>query len=223
MLHKTNGIVLHHINYGDTSIIAYIYTDLFGRQAFIVNGVRNRKSKVKLNLFQPLSIVELNIYFKENREIQRIKDIRFLMPQYEIPSQIVKSSIALFIAEILYKTLREEEQNKPLFDFLLHAIQLLDSTGEGVNNFHLIFLVQLSKFLGIFPDETFIYSYGSNESERRVLHELINSSLQSLDKFKINNSIRNSLLTKLLDHFQLHLEGMGQINSFLILKEIFNS
>lgn len=222
MLYKTNGIVLHHINYGDTSIIAYIYTDLFGRQSFIVNSVRSSRSKLKLNVFQPLSIVELNVYFKENREIQRIKDIRFLIPQHEIPFQVIKSSIALFIAEILYRTLREEEQNEPLFEFLLHSIQLLDQTREGVNNFHLVFLIQLSKFLGIFPDKTFIYSYGSGESERRILNELINSSLQTLDKFKINNSIRNSLLTKLLDHYQLHLEGMGQINSFSILKEIFN-
>ena len=223
MLHKTNGIVLHHINYGDTSIIAYIYTELFGRQAFIVNNVRSSRSKIRLNLFQPLSIVELSIYFKENREIQRIKDIRFLVPQNEIPFHIIKSSIALFIAEILYRTLREEEQNKSLFDFLFHAIQLLDNTHEGINNFHLVFLIQLSKFLGIFPDKTFIYSYGANESERRILHELVNSSLQTLTMFNINNVVRNNLLIKLLEHYRLHMEGMGQINSFIVLKDLFNT
>ena len=223
MLHKSIGIVLHHINYGETSIIAYIYTELFGRQAFIVNGVRSNKSKIKLNLFQPLSIVELSVYFKENREIQRIKEIRFHIPQYEIPFYIIKSTIALFIAEILYKTLREEESNKPLFDFLLHAIQLLDKTQEGINNFHLIFLIQLSKFLGIFPDNTFIYNYSSSESERIVLQELISSSLPTLTKFKINNMIRNNLLLKILDHYQLNMEGMGQINSFVVLKDLFNN
>ncbi len=223
MLHKTAGIVLHHVNYGETSIIAYIYTALFGRQTYIVNSVRNSRSRVKLNLFQPLSIVEMNTYYKENREIQRIKDIRFLIPQHEIPFQVIKSSIALFIAEILYKTLREEEPNKPLFNFLLQAVQLLDKSREGTNNFHLLFLVQLSKFLGIFPDETFIYSHSSDKQEQQILRELINSSLQEPERFKINNSIRQDLLSKLLNHYMVHLEGMGTINSFAILKELFNS
>ena len=241
MLYKTKGIALHYIKYGDSSIIAQIYTDIFGRQAYIVNGVRSKKSKIRLSLFQPLSVLELDIYYKPNREIQRIKDLRNYLPLQTIHNDIVKSSIALFISEIIYKTLREVEPNKPMFDFLHNSIHLLDIKTNGIENYHLVFLLILSKYLGISPQmsdtdkseiitgeqttlfkDNLQYSFFLTEPEMKGLNELYKYSFRDLEKIKIDNNTRSSLLDKLVEYYKIHLEGIGSIKSLEVLKEVFS-
>ena len=99
MLHKTRGIVLNYIKHRETSIITHIYTELFGRQSYIINGVRSHRSKIKLTLFQPLTILDLEVYYKPVRDLQRIKEVRNHTLLFNIPNDIHKSSIAIFIAE----------------------------------------------------------------------------------------------------------------------------
>lgn len=241
MLHKTKGIVLHYIKYGDTSIIAYIYTEIFGRQAFIVNGVRNKKSRVRLNQFQPLSILELDVYYKPNRDMQRVKDLRNYLLLHTIHNNIVKSSIALFIAEIMYKTLREVEPNKPLFDFIYNSIQILDLQNSGIENYHLVFLLLLSKYLGISAvneeqnsvefttiEQPALINKGKGLSliltaeEKKALNQLHEYSFKNLEKIKIDNNTRVNLLTKFVEYYKLHLEGIGTIKSLSVLKEVFS-
>lgn len=241
MLQKTKGIALHYIKYGDSSIIAHIYTDIFGRQAYIVNGVRSKKSKIRLSFFQPLSILELDVYYKPNREIQRIKDLRNYLPLQAIHNDMVKSSIAIFISEIIYKSLREIEPNKPLFDFLYHSIHLLDIKTDGIESYHLVFLLVLSKYLGISPqmadkdkpkqiddgdsaelNDNLQYSFLMSDEEVKGLNELYKYSFEGLEKIKISNSTRSSLLDKLVEYYQIHLEGIGSIKSLAVLKEVFN-
>ena len=240
MLHKTKGIVLHYVKYGDSSIIAYIYTEIFGRQAFIVNGVRNKKSGIRLNHFQPLSVLELDIYYKPNRDIQRIKELRISMMLHTVHNNIVKSSIAIFIAEILYKTLREIEPNKPLFDFIHNSIQMLDLKNKGIENYHLVFLLMLSKYLGITPviednarieftniEQQTLFknergiSLILTEEEKRALTHLYKYSFNNLEKIKLGNSVRGSLLEKFVEYFKIHLEGIGTIKSLAVLREVF--
>ncbi len=226
MLHKTKGIVLHYIKYGDSSIIAYIYTDIFGRQAFMVNGVRSKKSGIRLNHFQPLSILELDVYYKPNRDIQRIKDLRISMMLHTVHNNIVKSSVALFIAEILYKTLREVEPNKPLFDFIYNSVQVLDLKDDGIENYHLAFLLMLSRYLGIFPviedsKNDMGVSFVLSEEEKKALTDLYKYSFNNLEKIKMGNNVRSSLLDKFVAYFKLHLEGIGTIKSLAVLKEVF--
>jgi DNA repair protein RecO (recombination protein O) len=241
MLHKTKGIALHYIKYGDSSIIAHIYTDIFGRQAYIVNGVRSKKSKIRLSLFQPLSVLEMDVYYKPNRELQRIKDLRSYLPLQTIHNDIIKSSIAIFISEIIYKTLREVEPNKPLFDFLHDAIHMLDTKTKGIENYHLVFLLILSKYLGISPKmsdkEKSKQSEGGNtiisdnlqnsfllsDEELKGLDELYKYSFEDLEKIRISNNTRSSLLDKLVEYYQIHLEGTGSIKSLTVLKEVFNT
>ena len=241
MLHKTKGIVLHYIKYGDTSIIAYIYTEIFGRQAFIVNGVRNKKSRVRLNQFQPLSILELDVYYKPNRDMQRVKDLKNHLLLHTIHNNIVKSSIALFIAEIMYKTLREVEPNKPLFDFIYNSIQILDLQNSGIENYHLVFLLLLSKYLGILPvneeqnsveftsaEQPSIINKGKGLSliltseEKKALNQLHECSFKNLEKIKIDHNTRINLLEKFVEYYKIHLEGIGTIKSLSVLKEIFS-
>jgi DNA repair protein RecO (recombination protein O) len=241
MLHKTKGIVLHYVKYGDSSIIAYIYTDIFGRQAFIVNGVRSKKSGIRLNYFQPLSILELDVYYRPNRDIQRIKDLKIFVMLHTIHNNIVKSTVALFIAEILYKTLREVEPNKPLFDFIYNSIQILDLKNEGIENYHLVFLLMLSRYLGISPviEDNKIIEFNNikqqslfkndrgislilTEEEKRALTHIYNYSFNNLEKIKLGNNVRSSLLSKFVEYFKIHLEGIGNIKSLAVLKEVFS-
>lgn len=242
MLQKTKGIVLHHIKYGDSSIIAHIYTDIFGRQAYIVNGVRNKKSKIRLSQFQPLTVLELDVYYKSTRELQRIKELRSYLILHTIHNDIVKSSIAIFISEIIYKTLREVESNKPLFDFIYSSIHLLDTKSTGIENFHLVFILLLSKYLGISPQMADIYNPGLvdaeqmafsrenlqqsfilTEQETKGLGDLYKYSFENLEKISIDNNTRSSLLEKLVDYYKIHLEGIGDIKSLAVLKEVFNT
>src|SRR3990172_7140574 len=122
MIYKTRGIVLHHIKYSETSVIAKIYTELFGLQSYLINGVRSQKAKVKANLLQPLSLVDMIVYHKEKKGLQRIRDVSGNPPLSSIPYDFPKSSVALFIAEILYKSIREEEANTNMFEFIFHSI-----------------------------------------------------------------------------------------------------
>src|SRR6185369_7455791 len=108
MLHKTRGIVFRFTKYGDTSIIVTIFTELFGLQTYIVNGVRSKSAKSKIALFQPLTLLDLIVYYKENANIKRIKEIRCVHQYQTVQTDVRKSSIGMFLNEILNKTVKEE-------------------------------------------------------------------------------------------------------------------
>ncbi len=240
MQHKTRGIVLHYIKYGDSSIIAYIYTEQFGRQSYIIKGVHGKKGKIKINIFSPLTILELNVANSHKRELQFINEAHIIFPLQEIPSNIIKSSMALLISEVLYKSLKEEDPNHELFNFLVQNIIELDLTAESLQSFHLYFLMKLTKFLGFFPvnnydinTEFFDLSEGLFVTRMPehpyfldkdiALHftTLINSIENSTTE-KFSKSIRNELFTEILRFYQVHLISLNEIKSYEIIKEVFN-
>ena len=208
MLQKTRGIVLHYIKYGETSVISHIYTESYGRLSFIINRVRSKKSLNHLSYFQPLTILDLECYYKSGRDLQRIKEVRNNILLLHIQNDVYKNAIGLFIAEILYKTLHETESNRTMFEFLVNAIQLLDIMKEGIPNFHLVFLIQYSKYLGIFPQHSYNVTGNEEEIKEKMLYysdnhsvfndmpqalkstfkELNNQSFQDLSKIKINHN-----------------------------------
>ncbi|MEI7661828.1 MAG: DNA repair protein RecO [Bacteroidota bacterium] len=151
MLHATKGIVFHSVRYSETSVIVTIYTELFGIQSYLFKGVRSARSKIKPALFQPLTLLDLVVYHKEKHALQHVKEIHLAHPYQSIPFDIRKSSVALFINELVYKTIREEEANPDLFEFLWTTCMQLDETSETVSSFHLFFSLQFCHFLGIFP------------------------------------------------------------------------
>jgi DNA repair protein RecO (recombination protein O) len=241
-LSKTKAIVLHHIKYGDTSIILDAYTQQFGRMSFIVNGVYGRKSPFRINSFQSLFLLDLEIYFKNSRELQRIKEQKNDYPFSTISNNLVKSTVSLFLAEVLYRALRESEPNPMLFDFVSKAIVWYDQQSEGYLNFHLLFLLNLTRYLGFYPnsddfeDSTsfdlreglFLYHFPSH---RQVIQgsmlpefkQMINRSVTDSAKLNFNRDTRNVLISVLIDYYQIHLQGMGQIQSLAILQEVFST
>src|SRR6187431_33577 len=139
MLHKTRGIVFRFTKYGDSSIIVTIFTELFGIQTYIVNGVRSKSAKGKIALFQPLTLLDLVVYYKENASIKRIKEVKCLHQYQTLLTDIRKSSLAMFINEILNKSVKDESHANEIFEYLLSSLTLLDHQETNIENFHLIF------------------------------------------------------------------------------------
>ena len=159
MLIKTRGIVLQHFKYSETSLIVKIYTEELGLQSYMVKGSRSKKSTQKPAYFQPLSLVEMVVYYKENKQLQTIKEIKSAYSWHDIPFNAQKQTVLMFLDEILYKTLREESPNKKLFSFIYNSLHWFDLEKEYFINFHIFFLLQLSRFLGFYPKE----SSGNND------------------------------------------------------------
>ena len=238
MITTTRAIVLNHLRYGETSLIVHLYTERLGRQAVFVKGAYSKKSAVRAALFQPLHLVETNLHHRANRQMQRVSDMQMYCPFQSIPFDFVKSSIALFIAEILHKTLREEEANPELFDFLLHTIQTLDLNDHGTANFHLVFLVHYSRYLGFYPntgqasDHTWFDSQkggfvtiptasSPTPEYNRLLTQLFKISFNHLDSLNINHHQRNCLTEYLLGYYSTHVANFGKLKSYPVLQNVF--
>jgi DNA repair protein RecO (recombination protein O) len=242
MLQKTTGIVLHYVKYSESSVIAYIYTELHGRQAFMISGINQRKAKPKLNLLQPLYLVNINYYHKASRDLHKVKEIEIAHPYSSIPFDIAKSSVTLFLAEVLYKALREQERNSNLYPYLLYSLQLLDTLQTGAKNFHLVFLLGLTKYLGFFPHNTYsatdpyfdlmngvflssapIHNHYTTQELSHWFDKLFSLSFNDLNAINLNSTLRYQLLEKLLEYYALHIDGFHGVNSLEILKSIFHN
>jgi DNA repair protein RecO (recombination protein O) len=241
MLHKTRGIVFRTIRYSDNSIIAHVYTRLFGLQSYLVSGAHGRKAKVKASVFQPLSIVEMNVSNREKSSLHRISDLVQTHAWVTIPFDIRKSSLVLFLNEILYKTIREEESNPELFDFISHSLQMLDLTEESCSNFHLIFLSRLAGLLGfapqgVFSEETpfFNMSEGYFQSHEpshahfmpaeagKSFSAVLEANFENSHALTITSRQRKELLLLLIEFYRLHIHTLKEIKSHTVLEEVMS-
>jgi DNA repair protein RecO (recombination protein O) len=239
VIEKTRGVFLHAVKYSETSLIASIYTEHYGRQSFIINGVHGKNSTVRAAVFQPLYLLDLEIYYKAGREIHRIKSARISLPYTSIPFDIRKSTQVLFLAEVLYKCLREEETNIELFDYLYHSLTLLDLTEAGISNFHIWFLFKLTRFLGFSPsrEDAERCNFFDLQSARFVSHEplhsqftdkhltalfirLFNIDSSSIENLDYTQHERRLVLEKLLEFYHIHLGNLGEFKSLEVLKEV---
>ncbi len=241
MLQKTRGIVLRSLKYGETGLITTIYTEAFGRMAFIMQGIHGKRTSVKGNLLKQLFLLEMEVDYKPGRELQRVKEVKNISPFGSIPFGIVKSSQALFLAEVLEKVLREEESRPDLFGFLYRSIQVLDLFEDGINNFHVIFLIQLTRYLGFGPSNNYSESnqffdmiagkfvlsppahpWFLQNRESLVLVQLIGMSYQNSTEFKPDQVLRNFLLDFVLEYYGLHLGNKLNLKSLEIFREILH-
>lgn len=231
MLNKTNGIVLHHVKYGESSIIVTLYTEKYGRIACMVSGIRSKNTRFPSYFFQPLTLLELNLYYRQNRNVQRLKEASCPYHYNSIPFDITKNAIALFLAEVLYITLREEESNPALFAFIFHALQYLDAKERNLRLFHPWFMLHLSRYLGFYPyqyldgterdaTETIAFN-GLSDALNRVLLQM-GSNPQSPPELPITSHERNELLERIIRYYSAHMEGFTRIQSFAILRDVFN-
>ena len=236
MLYSINGIVLHYINYSDTSIIAKIYTDKFGLQSYIVNGVRKKKAQIRLNIFQALNLLEMEVVHKEKLNLQRIKEVKATPALLNISADFLKSTLALFLKELIYKSIKEEEPNPQLFTFLKTAILYLETTTENIANFHVAFLLELTKYLGFYPDNTkgkyfniedgifqeFPSSKTSDLADSKLFKQFLETDWKECHSIKITGKQRQNLLYQLLEFYKTHIESFGKVKSLDVLQTVMN-
>jgi len=241
MIQKSRAIALHSVKYGDSSLVAYVYTQDHGRISIMVHGAYGKKKSTgKAVLFQPLNIINLIYYHKGNHTLCKLKEVSTEVTFTSVPFDPVKRAIALFVGEIIYRTIREEESNPVMFSFLEHSIQLLDIMEAGVSNFHLIFLAQLTRQLGFFPSGSwsqttsyFDYKNGIfvnsepthplffNKENSRMIGLVLSTTFQDAEKLQLNHKTRSHLIENLLSFYQVHIESVSGIKSLPILSQVF--
>ncbi|MGC8803565.1 MAG: DNA repair protein RecO, partial [Bacteroidales bacterium] len=143
MLYKSRAIVIHSIRYGETSLIVHLITEQYGRQAFMVKGARSKKAALRANLFFPLNLLQIEAYYRPTASLQRLKEATPAPIYATLHNNPIKSSVALFLAETLFRVVQAEHHNHELFDYIYESLLLYDSMESNYHNFHLIFLIQL--------------------------------------------------------------------------------
>ena len=241
MLQKARGIVLNQIKYTDSGIVARLYTREFGRLSLIVKGMRSRKTGKHNILFQPLFILDLEVYYKTSREMHTIKEFTVAYSPHDIYSDIRKSCVAIFLGEVLTSVLNEESPNEELYDYVEESIRYFDNCEKGYANFHLAFLSGLSSYLGFEPgqrnskDMNFfdlrngrfvqmppVHGQYSNPEVSSIMAELFASSYDSVNNIPLTGVQRNEVLEDLLRYYHIHLPGLNRIKSLEVLKEVFS-
>ena len=231
MLTKTQAIVLHSLKYGETRLIVDMFTRSQGRQSFIVSIPKSVKGKIKKQLFQPLTLLEIEYDLRPKLQLQKLSDVRLASPFSSIPFDPNKLSISLFIAEFLYYALRSEQRNEPLFDYIVNSIQWLDAQTNRFANFHLVFLMRLSRFLGFYPNLDH-YQAGDYFDLResvflpvppvhRDLQLMMRMDFPTMHLFRMSHQERNRLLEVSLIYYRLHLPDFPELKSVSVLQELY--
>ncbi|MBN8677753.1 MAG: DNA repair protein RecO [Chitinophagales bacterium] len=236
---KTRGIVFRSVKYGETSVIADIFTEEKGLCSFIGGGVRSAKAKMPYNLFQPMTVVELVAYHREGSGSSRLKEMRASEVWTSIPFDLKHGAVALFMAEVCRKAIHEEEEHRELFDFILENLHWLDTTPHPLANLHLHFLLALSGYLGFQPlapdsdGEVFFdlregifspvpppHTLIMEPDQVQQMLFLMDSSLENVHELTLTRAQRKALLGKLLQYYQLHLPGFREVHTPEILEMV---
>lgn len=237
MLVKTKAIVISTLKFQEKSLIVKCFTQSHGLKSYFVrDAFSGKKNNQKIAYFQPLSILEIEAVHKNKGTLEHFKEIKTAVPFQTIPLDILKSTMVLFLSEILHHAIHEEEKNDDLFQYLEAALQWLDTHNE-TSNFHLILLLEITKFLGFYPDTSemdlpffemkegvfslFQAVSSLSEHQSNLLKKLIALKFDS-DQKVFHVTERQILLKILIEYYSYHLDGFKQPKSLNILKEIFS-
>ncbi len=238
--YKGRGIVLGTVKYGDSSLVAQLLTDVGGRRSYIVQGVRSGRGRgSKLALFQPLFTLEFEALPPTKGELHRFREVHSGITLRQTPFDVRRSTMAIFIAEVLYRLVKESEANEPLFDFAWGSIIALDTLEEGVANFHLWFLANLSRFLGFSPTNN--YQSGDyfdikeghythtvphhqlylSAQHAEILRDMTECDVLHLGEIGLNGHQRAEFLSALMSYYGYHLDAIHSVHSISIFQELF--
>ena len=240
MLTKTQAIVLHAIKYGETRLIVDVFTKVFGRQAFIVSIPKTPKGKVKKQFFQPLTILEIETDIRPRQQLQKLHDVRLAAPFASIPFEPDKLAISLFVAEFLYYALRSEQRNELLYEYLENSIVWLDGQQSSFANFHLVFLLRLTRFLGFYPnlddykdgdyfdlrESVFmpmppVHRDFLHPEEAQKVQLMMRMDFPTMHLFRMSHQERNRLLEVSLKYYRLHLPDFPEMKSIEVLQALY--
>lgn len=227
MIRKTAGLVLSSIRYKDTSIIVKIFTRELGLKSYLVNGVRSMGKGSKMALYQPLTLLDLVVYNKENTGLQRISEAKLQRAHQRIPFDFSRTSIALFMTEVINRSIYENYQNEFLYDFLSESVVILDQGDAVLSHFPLVFLIEKAKFLGFSPEEAEGFIMESNNQpfsghELPMVVEYLEKLLAEKYHFgdKTPVGLRRKLLDHLLDFYAQHMENSSSFKSLAIIRQV---
>lgn len=244
-LHKTKGIVLRTVKYGETSVIVTIFTELFGVQSYLVNGVRTstKKGTGKANLFQPSAILDLVVYHNELKHLNRIKEFKWSFIYQHILSDVRKNAVAMFMVELLTKCLKQPESNPELFHFVEDVFIKLDECNNAIMaNLPLFFALHLPFHFGFritdnfneknsfldLEDGKFVaeqpgHPHFLESRQAEVTSQLLQvMQPEELEDIKLNHDFRRNLLLHFETYYSLHIQDFGTMKSLPVLREILS-
>ena len=245
MLNHTKGIVLRTVKYGETSVIVSMFTEKFGVQSYLVNGVRltTKKGSGKANLFQPSAILDMVVYHNELKQLQRIREFKWAHLYQHILSDVRKNAVALFMVELLTKCLKQPEANAELFEFAEDAFLRLDKSSDTATaNFPLFFALHLPVFFGLrindnysdarcyldLQEGAFVQQQPTHPHFLEERQAFITSQIlkvqqpEELEDIRLNHDFRRQLLFTYETYYKLHIQDFGTMRTLPVLKEILN-
>ncbi|MFV9549682.1 DNA repair protein RecO [Algibacter sp. PT7-4] len=239
MLVTSTAIVLSKLKYRDNDLIVKCYTQEKGIVSFLLRGVlKSKKGNSKIAYFQLLSQIQIVFTYKNGSALHSIKETKLEHLYSSLHTNVLKSSIVMFLSEVLSNTLQEEEQNETLYSYLEHTLLWLDSQDDYAN-FHLLFLLKLTKYLGFYPELSNINADYFNLNEGRfekhsnnkysisgenltLLKQLLGITFDALPSIKINAKQRQSFLSMILLYFELHLGRFKTPKSLQVFNQVFS-
>ena len=240
MIVKTDAIVLHSLKYGEQKLIVDVFTRQQGRLSFAVPLPRSAKGRLKKQYFQPLTLLTIVFDYRPTAQLQRLSDASIATPLPSLQTEPAKLAIGLFLAEFLYHALKGEQQNEPLFAYTWSALQWLDGRQAQYANFHLVFLLHLSSFLGFYPnlDDYVANSYFDLRAgtfctapplhrdyllpqEAAMMRLMMRMDLPTMHLFRMNRHERVRCLDVALTYYRLHLPDFPALRSVGVLQELF--
>ena len=241
MLLETRALILRAIKYGDSSLILETYTEARGIRKYIVGGVRKARSRTPASLVQPMNLVDLIGYEREGKDMNRLKEVRPAHVYTRIPFDVYRGTVGLFMLEVTRNAIRETEENPALFNFLFEAFLLLDTTDGPITHFHHHFLLEFTAHLGLLPDGAwseatplFDLKEGSftgghpghpdylDEKRALLFFRLLHARPDELGDITSTRDERNGLLTDIVKYYHYHIEGMREVNSLKVLREVMS-
>ncbi len=238
MLKSSKGIILQRRKFGETGFICDVLTKEDGKQSYIFKGLYSKKKKNISFHLHPLQLMDFEIFYKEGKKLNSVKNYHPYVILKDIPYNIFKSSTSTFISEIINKVIYEEAYGNDLYEYIENSIIYIDNTDENTPNFHLFFLLHFTKFLGFFPNNNYseenIYlnieegnftslkgSSTTGPNTAKAIHRLMNTRLDNLNDIKFDREARNILLDTIIHFYNIHLDRNIKIKSLNVIREIF--
>lgn len=240
MLHKTKGVVLGSINYNDKYILVQIYTEAFGRVTYMVSKTKSKNTKVPKALFASLFVLELEVDHQASRDIQRIREARAIRQLYTISNDLKKTSMVFFLSEFLTRVLKDANDSKLVYYFLDQSIFILEETDNSIANYHLVFMLKLTRFLGFHPNlEEYsrnkffdmingdfvvvppLHKHYLGKEESYTMSLFARITYDNMHHFKFSRNDRTNIINRILEYYRLHLYDFPELKSLEVLHQLF--
>ncbi len=232
--------MLSTINYNDKYVLVQIFTESFGRVTYMVSKAKGKNTKAPKSLFSPLALLDLEVEHQASRDIQRVREARSELFLYDISGSLSKTSMAFFMSEFLSRVLRDTNDSQLLFSFLEQSVQILEITDKSIANYHLVFMLKLSHFLGFYPNlEEYrenslfdmingefvtyqpLHKHFLNRTDSKALSLLARISFENMHRFVFSRQDRINIINKILEYYRLHLYDFPALKSLDVLHELF--